>query len=275
MSYWGAFELTQQLDDALSSRATIEQAKGVLMATTPGLYPEGAFDLLRRASQRENIKLRVIARRIVEQRTPDPALPTSRVRVSPPDQAMVTVTHPSYHETRQPGQEGAALRSPCQSRRAMTHVAEAVEFDRSGDHLTVYIGGRLDGSSVERIEASIASHIHSTDDVVWLDLEAVTFCGSLGVTMLLRIRNHVDQLGARVDALPTVTSRPPYARALRARPVLLDLAAAPHVQLAGGASAPAHGSGYTVRGTSAGVTTRWWAGRAGVRRMPVACWRMW
>ena len=70
VSYWGAFELTQQLDDALSSRATIEQAKGVLMATTPGLDPEGAFDLLRRASQRENIKLRVIARRIVEQRTP-------------------------------------------------------------------------------------------------------------------------------------------------------------------------------------------------------------
>ena len=40
------------------------------MATTPGLDPEGPFDLLRRASQRENIKLRVIARRIVEQRTP-------------------------------------------------------------------------------------------------------------------------------------------------------------------------------------------------------------
>ena len=54
VSYWGAFELTQQLDDALSSRATIEQAKGVLMATTPGLDPEGAFDLLRRASQREH-----------------------------------------------------------------------------------------------------------------------------------------------------------------------------------------------------------------------------
>jgi anti-anti-sigma factor len=80
----------------------------------------------------------------------------------------------------------------------MTHLAEAVEFDRSGDHLTVYIGGELDGSSVERIEASIASHIHSTDDVIWLDLEAVTFCGSLGVSMLLRIRNHVDQLGARL-----------------------------------------------------------------------------
>ena len=91
----------------------------------------------------------------------------------------------------------------------MTHLAEAVEFDRSGDHLTVYIGGELDGSSVERIEASIASHIHSTDDVIWLDLEAVTFCGSVGVTMLLRIRNHVDQLGAAAHALPAVTSRPP------------------------------------------------------------------
>ena len=48
----------------MSSRAVIEQAKGVLMAEQ-GCLPEEAFELLRAASQRENVKLREIAERIV------------------------------------------------------------------------------------------------------------------------------------------------------------------------------------------------------------------
>ena len=67
-AYWTAFELGHHLNEAMASRAVIEQAKGVLMATTPGLDADGAFDLLRRASQRENVKLRDIARQIVEGR---------------------------------------------------------------------------------------------------------------------------------------------------------------------------------------------------------------
>jgi AmiR/NasT family two-component response regulator len=50
----------------MDSRAVIEQAKGVLMASRRDLTPDRAFDLLRQASQRENVKLRDIARRIVE-----------------------------------------------------------------------------------------------------------------------------------------------------------------------------------------------------------------
>jgi putative methionine-R-sulfoxide reductase with GAF domain len=65
-AYWTAFDLGAQLQEALASRAVIEQAKGVLMAGRPGLTPDGAFDLLRMASQRENVKLRDVARRIVE-----------------------------------------------------------------------------------------------------------------------------------------------------------------------------------------------------------------
>lgn len=69
-AYWTAFELSQQLSEAMESRAVIEQAKGMLMARNPSLSSDGAFDLLRKASQRENIKLRVIAQRIVERRAP-------------------------------------------------------------------------------------------------------------------------------------------------------------------------------------------------------------
>ena len=44
----------------------IEQAKGILMAQYRCL-PEEAFELLRRASQRANVKVSVLAVQIVEQ----------------------------------------------------------------------------------------------------------------------------------------------------------------------------------------------------------------
>ena len=65
VAYWGAFDLAQQMTEAMRTRAVIEQAKGMLMARSDTLDDEGAFDLLRTASQRENVKLRDIALRIV------------------------------------------------------------------------------------------------------------------------------------------------------------------------------------------------------------------
>jgi GAF domain-containing protein len=69
-AYWGAFQLSQQLNVAMGNRAVIEQAKGMLMASNEGLDADGAFELLKRASQRENIKVREIAQRIVDRRGP-------------------------------------------------------------------------------------------------------------------------------------------------------------------------------------------------------------
>ena len=65
-AYWTAFDLGQQLDEAMRTRAVIEQAKGMLMARSPALTADEAFDVLRRASQRENVKLRTIAARLVD-----------------------------------------------------------------------------------------------------------------------------------------------------------------------------------------------------------------
>ena len=45
---------------AMKSRATIEQAKGIIMAST-GCTADEAFEQLRAQSQHENIKLRDIA----------------------------------------------------------------------------------------------------------------------------------------------------------------------------------------------------------------------
>ena len=72
-AYWEANQLSEQLNQAMRSRAVIEQAKGILMARSPDLGPDEAFEVLRKASQRENVKLRDIAQRIVD-RTATPGV---------------------------------------------------------------------------------------------------------------------------------------------------------------------------------------------------------
>ncbi|MDP9388778.1 MAG: GAF and ANTAR domain-containing protein [Actinomycetota bacterium] len=62
--YESAAELASQLEEAMRSRAVIEQAKGVIMAHSH-CGADRAFDILVKASQRENRKLRDIAAEIV------------------------------------------------------------------------------------------------------------------------------------------------------------------------------------------------------------------
>jgi GAF domain-containing protein len=57
--------LAEQMQQAMASRAVIEQAKGILVAQTR-CSPEQAFDLLIRQSQHSNRKLRDIAQTIVD-----------------------------------------------------------------------------------------------------------------------------------------------------------------------------------------------------------------
>jgi GAF domain-containing protein len=63
-AYWDARHLSERLDLAMQSRATIEQAKGILMAAQH-CGPDPAFEILVRASQRQNRKLRDIADELV------------------------------------------------------------------------------------------------------------------------------------------------------------------------------------------------------------------
>jgi GAF domain-containing protein len=63
-AYWDAHALSEQLTEAMQSRATIEQAKGILMAQS-GVDADTAFAMLRSASQRENRKLRDVAHELV------------------------------------------------------------------------------------------------------------------------------------------------------------------------------------------------------------------
>ena len=60
----GVQRLAGQLEQAMASRAVIEQAKGVIMALR-GLPEHEAFEVLRTTSQARNIKVRDLAHQIV------------------------------------------------------------------------------------------------------------------------------------------------------------------------------------------------------------------
>jgi PAS domain S-box-containing protein len=59
-------EKVEQLESALLSRVAIEQATGVLIGRY-GLDPTAAFDALRGASRASNVRLRDLARRVVDE----------------------------------------------------------------------------------------------------------------------------------------------------------------------------------------------------------------
>jgi GAF domain-containing protein len=63
--YARAVRLNEQLGEALDSRAVIERAKGVLLATQ-GLDEDAAFEQLRAWSQARNTKLRDVAAEVVD-----------------------------------------------------------------------------------------------------------------------------------------------------------------------------------------------------------------
>ena len=63
--YRSAAEAAEHMRKAMESRAVIEQAKGILMAQRRCSAAED-FDLLVAASQRQNVKLRLLAEQVVE-----------------------------------------------------------------------------------------------------------------------------------------------------------------------------------------------------------------
>jgi GAF domain-containing protein len=80
-AYTDARQLGEDMAQAMKSRATIEQAKGILMGAQ-GCSADDAFQILVRASQRENRKVRDIADEIVA-RTAGGTKATSATGMSP------------------------------------------------------------------------------------------------------------------------------------------------------------------------------------------------
>ena len=58
--------MNAELEQALTSRSTVDMAKGILMARL-GLDADSAFDALRSLSQRRHVKLRDLAAELVRE----------------------------------------------------------------------------------------------------------------------------------------------------------------------------------------------------------------
>jgi GAF domain-containing protein len=67
-------QLTEQLQQALVSRAVIDQALGIIMSGHK-LDADEAFGILRKASQEQNVKVRAVAARLVQVVTGKPPVP--------------------------------------------------------------------------------------------------------------------------------------------------------------------------------------------------------
>jgi GAF domain-containing protein len=74
-AYWAAHHLASQLQIAMDSRASIEQAKGVLMSTQ-GCDADTAFNIMRQTSNDTNRKLRDVANDIIRSARTDDAGPS-------------------------------------------------------------------------------------------------------------------------------------------------------------------------------------------------------
>ena len=87
--YARAAEQVRQMGEAMASRATIEQAKGMVMAAH-GCTPDEAFEELRRLASLSRRKLRVVADEVVAERgrSPDPV--EQRDRPDPPRDDRLT-----------------------------------------------------------------------------------------------------------------------------------------------------------------------------------------
>jgi hypothetical protein len=85
--------LVESLKRQLASQPVIEQAKGIIMANSH-CDEERAFEILRRASQRTNIKLREVARQIVLKAADQEPRPTrDRLHLGPVEPLAWSTEH--------------------------------------------------------------------------------------------------------------------------------------------------------------------------------------
>ena len=70
-----------------------------------------------------------------------------------------------------------------------------VQFDRSGSHLTVYLAGEIDLSSGPDLAKQVIRRADPSVKELWLDLSAVTYCDSAGLSAFIAIDRHVSERG--------------------------------------------------------------------------------
>ena len=79
------------------------------------------------------------------------------------------------------------------------HVASlTVDLHRAGRDLTIYLAGELDSATAPMVTESVIGRLHPDDEVVWVDLSAVTFCDASGIHAFERLHAYAQGVGARL-----------------------------------------------------------------------------
>jgi anti-anti-sigma factor len=162
----------------LDTMPVIEQAKGIIMARER-CGPEQAFDLLRQASQRANLKVYVLAAFLVEQTSGH----TAQIRPG--------------SEPREDGGRTAASTTE----RELTADGRAPQPDGQGPAGTipgtvvVPLPGELTFSNVHEVKTALEAAFGSAGSLVVADGTATVFCDSAGMHELIRAHKHAAATG--------------------------------------------------------------------------------
>lgn len=73
-----------------------------------------------------------------------------------------------------------------------------VQFDRTRNHLTVYLAGELDPTTAPGLADQLIARVDGSTAELWLDLSAVSYCDSSGLAAFVRLHHHIDGHGGRL-----------------------------------------------------------------------------
>jgi len=162
----------------LDTMPVIEQAKGIIMARQR-CGPEEAFDLLRQASQRANLKVYVLALFLVEQASGHTAAtrPGSEPRDDDGRATASTADEELAADGRAPQPGGLGPAGPIPGT------------------VVVPLPGELTFSNVHEVKAALEVAIGSADSMVVADGTATVFCDSAGMHELIRAHKRAVATG--------------------------------------------------------------------------------
>jgi anti-anti-sigma factor len=180
-------EVARVLGKTTDSRATIEQAKGALMLLH-GLDARTAFALLSWHSQRTNIKLRDLARRLVSGLAGEPdAIAGVRARLDE------NVYGPG--RTSALGPRGALVNGAAGVLTTQMEAADGLVVLRLSGDVNMATGPQLDTCLAEAVAAAVPPA------PVVIDLSRVTHFGSVGLALLTCYHKRCLAMGSALHAV--------------------------------------------------------------------------
>ncbi|MCU1370986.1 MAG: hypothetical protein JWO77_2180 [Ilumatobacteraceae bacterium] len=93
----------------------------------------------------------------------------------------------------------------------MYPIESRIAFARSDRALTVIIGGELDVATAPDLSDQILREVRAGGGPVWLDLAGVTFCGSVGISLIIQAGAAAAEQGSH---LAIVNPSPAVSRVL-------------------------------------------------------------